>query len=90
MSNKTTTAEQLEQASAAARNDAKSKVAIPQPSDLRVLALALESYATWLERDPSTYDADGLAQTLQKVGVIDPDEWRPAPWVLHAVKAMQG
>lgn len=90
MSAETTTAEQLAQAIAATRDNVRSKLPLPQPSDLRVLALALEAYATWLERDPSTYHADELAQTLQKVGVIEPNEWRPASWVLDAVKAMQG
>lgn len=63
---------------------------MPQPSDLRVLALALGGYAMWLERDPNTYDADALAREIEKVGVIDSDEWRPAPWVLEAVKALRG
>lgn len=72
----TTITEQLLQATAATQARSNGKVALPQPSDLRVLALALEAYATWLDRDPNTYDADELARALEKTGVIDHHEWQ--------------
>lgn len=85
-----TITERLAQAMAETRAHSNKRLPTPQPTELRMLALALEGYAAWLERDPSTYHADGLAQTLEKVGVIEPNEWRPAPWVIEAVKAMHG
>lgn len=78
------TAEQLAQAITATRDNDRSNV-MPQPSNLRVLALALEAYATWLERDPSTYDADALARELEKAGVVDHYEWAPSSWVIEAI-----
>lgn len=84
-----TIADQLARAMAETRAHGNNTQPMPQPSDLRVLALALEAYATWLERDPNTYDADELARALEKVGVIDHYEWEPSSWVVEAVMVMK-
>lgn len=58
--------------------------------DVVRLSTALLAYSIWLELDPSLYDADEVGKELERLGILEPEEWRPAPWLVSAIKSFHG
>jgi hypothetical protein len=63
---------------------------IVEAHELTRLSTALLAYALWLELDPGLYDADEVGKELERLGILEPEEWRPAPWLVSAIKSFHG